>query len=157
MSSIEEALLVLADGTVFEGESIGAQRAAGITSGEVVFNTALTGYQEIITDPSYSPIRILGITASRHSMTNHAGPLPGASSFATWLGVGATGVPKVICNRSFRTLEFLALRVSTLDGSLVISATSVPCLAHLVRRLNQHCLLRQKPNTEQAASTLSVW
>ena len=54
MSSIEEALLVLADGTVFEGESIGAQRTDGITSGEVVFNTALTGYQEIITDPSYA-------------------------------------------------------------------------------------------------------
>ncbi len=54
MSSIEEALLVLADGTVFEGESIGAQRADGVTSGEVVFNTALTGYQEIITDPSYA-------------------------------------------------------------------------------------------------------
>ena len=44
------ALLVLADGTVFRGESIGA---AGKTSGEVVFNTALTGYQEILTDPSY--------------------------------------------------------------------------------------------------------
>lgn len=44
------ALLVLADGTVFRGESIGA---AGMTSGEVVFNTALTGYQEILTDPSY--------------------------------------------------------------------------------------------------------
>ena len=44
------AMLVLADGTVFRGESIGA---AGQTSGEVVFNTALTGYQEILTDPSY--------------------------------------------------------------------------------------------------------
>ena len=54
MSGIEEALLVLADGTVFEGEAIGARRENGITSGEVVFNTALTGYQEIITDPSYA-------------------------------------------------------------------------------------------------------
>lgn len=44
------ALLALADGTVFEGISIGA---AGRTVGEVVFNTALTGYQEILTDPSY--------------------------------------------------------------------------------------------------------
>jgi carbamoyl-phosphate synthase small subunit len=44
------ALLVLADGTVFQGVSIGA---AGRTVGEVVFNTALTGYQEILTDPSY--------------------------------------------------------------------------------------------------------
>jgi carbamoyl-phosphate synthase small subunit len=45
-----QALLALADGTVFRGISIGA---AGHTVGEVVFNTALTGYQEILTDPSY--------------------------------------------------------------------------------------------------------
>ena len=45
-----QALLALADGTVFTGRSIGA---TGTTTGEVVFNTALTGYQEILTDPSY--------------------------------------------------------------------------------------------------------
>jgi len=45
-----QALLALADGTVFKGVSIGAD---GHTVGEVVFNTALTGYQEILTDPSY--------------------------------------------------------------------------------------------------------
>ena len=45
-----QAILALADGTVFRGISIGA---AGHTVGEVVFNTALTGYQEILTDPSY--------------------------------------------------------------------------------------------------------
>ena len=44
------ALLALADGTAFMGRSIGA---TGTTTGEVVFNTALTGYQEILTDPSY--------------------------------------------------------------------------------------------------------
>jgi carbamoyl-phosphate synthase small subunit len=44
------ALLALADGTVFHGISIGAP---GSTAGEVVFNTAMTGYQEILTDPSY--------------------------------------------------------------------------------------------------------
>jgi carbamoyl-phosphate synthase small subunit len=44
------ALLALADGTVFRGLSIGAD---GQTAGEVVFNTAITGYQEILTDPSY--------------------------------------------------------------------------------------------------------
>jgi carbamoyl-phosphate synthase small subunit len=44
------AILALADGTVFVGHSIGA---TGSTVGEVVFNTALTGYQEILTDPSY--------------------------------------------------------------------------------------------------------
>jgi carbamoyl-phosphate synthase small subunit len=44
------AILALADGTVFHGHSIGAP---GRTSGEVVFNTSMTGYQEILTDPSY--------------------------------------------------------------------------------------------------------
>ncbi|MGB5757468.1 MAG: carbamoyl-phosphate synthase domain-containing protein, partial [Acidimicrobiales bacterium] len=48
------AALVLADGSTFEGEHFGAVPAAGIAAGEVVFNTALTGYQEVITDPSYA-------------------------------------------------------------------------------------------------------
>jgi len=52
--TIQEAVLILADGTLFEGEAIGAAPASGVSSGEVVFNTALTGYQEIITDPSYA-------------------------------------------------------------------------------------------------------
>ena len=51
MSSKTPALLALADGSVFKGYSIGAE---GVGVGEVVFNTALTGYQEILTDPSYS-------------------------------------------------------------------------------------------------------
>ncbi|NKB76311.1 MAG: glutamine-hydrolyzing carbamoyl-phosphate synthase small subunit [Gammaproteobacteria bacterium] len=45
------ALLVLEDGTVFHGKSIGAD---GTTTGEIVFNTSMTGYQEILTDPSYA-------------------------------------------------------------------------------------------------------
>ncbi|AXV73543.1 glutamine-hydrolyzing carbamoyl-phosphate synthase small subunit [Ralstonia pseudosolanacearum] len=51
LPSFPPAILALADGTVFRGYSIGA---AGHTIGEVVFNTAITGYQEILTDPSYS-------------------------------------------------------------------------------------------------------
>lgn len=47
----ESAILVLEDGTVFEGVSVGA---AGLSVGEVVFNTAMTGYQEVLTDPSYA-------------------------------------------------------------------------------------------------------
>ena len=50
MANFEPAALVLADGTVFRGRSIGAR---GSAVGEVVFNTAMTGYQEILTDPSY--------------------------------------------------------------------------------------------------------
>ena len=51
MSQKTPALLVLADGSVFRGTSVGAP---GRTVGEVVFNTAMTGYQEILTDPSYA-------------------------------------------------------------------------------------------------------
>ncbi len=50
MPAFAPAILVLADGTVFHGVGIGA---AGSTAGEVVFNTAMSGYQEILTDPSY--------------------------------------------------------------------------------------------------------
>ena len=46
----EKAYLLLADGTVFEGRSFGAK---GTVTGEVVFTTGLTGYQETLTDPSY--------------------------------------------------------------------------------------------------------
>jgi carbamoyl-phosphate synthase small subunit len=49
-STAQAAVLALADGTVFHGRSIGA---TGVAVGEVVFNTAITGYQEILTDPSY--------------------------------------------------------------------------------------------------------
>ncbi|HZV22412.1 MAG TPA: glutamine-hydrolyzing carbamoyl-phosphate synthase small subunit [Luteimonas sp.] len=47
----QPAILALEDGTVFEGDSVGAP---GLAVGEVVFNTAMTGYQEILTDPSYA-------------------------------------------------------------------------------------------------------
>jgi carbamoyl-phosphate synthase small subunit len=52
--TIVEGALVLADGSVFEGEMLGAEPADGIATGEVVFNTVLSGYQEVITDPSYA-------------------------------------------------------------------------------------------------------
>ncbi|WP_186406590.1 glutamine-hydrolyzing carbamoyl-phosphate synthase small subunit [Candidatus Accumulibacter aalborgensis] len=50
LPTLPPAILALADGTIFRGQAIGA---GGSTSGEVVFNTAMTGYQEILTDPSY--------------------------------------------------------------------------------------------------------
>jgi carbamoyl-phosphate synthase small subunit len=51
LPALESAVLVLADGTVFRGRGAGAR---GLAAGEVVFNTAMTGYQEILTDPSYA-------------------------------------------------------------------------------------------------------
>jgi carbamoyl-phosphate synthase small subunit len=58
---IRDGALVLADGSVFEGELIGAD--AAVASGEVVFNTVLSGYQEVITDPSYAG-QIITFTAA---------------------------------------------------------------------------------------------
>jgi carbamoyl-phosphate synthase small subunit len=52
--SIHEAAIVLSDGTLFEGEAIGALPEAGVSTGEFVFNTVLSGYQEVISDPSYA-------------------------------------------------------------------------------------------------------
>jgi carbamoyl-phosphate synthase small subunit len=50
----QSALLVLADGEVFEGEAVGAPAPGGVATGELVFNTVLSGYQEVVTDPSYA-------------------------------------------------------------------------------------------------------
>jgi carbamoyl-phosphate synthase small subunit len=52
--AVREGLLVLADGTTFEGELIGAAPSGGVAGGEVVFNTVLSGYQEVLSDPSYA-------------------------------------------------------------------------------------------------------
>ncbi|MEX2626393.1 MAG: glutamine-hydrolyzing carbamoyl-phosphate synthase small subunit [Ilumatobacteraceae bacterium] len=51
---IEAGALVLADGSVFEGEMSGARPSGGVATGEVVFNTVMSGYQEVVTDPSYA-------------------------------------------------------------------------------------------------------
>jgi carbamoyl-phosphate synthase small subunit len=52
--SRERAWIVLRDGAVFEGEAVGYRPPSGVSTGEFVFNTALSGYQEVITDPSYA-------------------------------------------------------------------------------------------------------
>jgi carbamoyl-phosphate synthase small subunit len=75
------AVLALEDGTIFSGQSIGAK---GNTTGEVVFNTALTGYQEILSDPSYSrqivtlTIPHIGTRAPRPRISRPRAPTPPA-------------------------------------------------------------------------------
>ncbi|KPK02425.1 MAG: carbamoyl phosphate synthase small subunit [Nitrospira bacterium SG8_35_4] len=71
-----KALLVLADGTVFEGWNFGAR---GETIGEVVFNTSMTGYQEILTDPSYRG----QIVTMTYSQIGNYGTNPGDSESGT--------------------------------------------------------------------------
>lgn len=52
--SVIEALLVLRDGSTFEGDLIGHVPADGVAQGEVVFHTGMSGYQEVLSDPSYA-------------------------------------------------------------------------------------------------------
>ena len=89
---------MLADGTTFEGELIGAEPAAGIASGEVVFNTVLSGYQEVLVRPrlrrSDHHLHLPAhrqLRGQRRRRREPAAVLPGASSSATWPGGDPTG------------------------------------------------------------------
>lgn len=84
-SEITEIALVLEDGSVFEGEAIGHVPDGGIAAGEVVFNTTLTGYQEVISDPSYAG-QIITFT------TSHIGNYGATSIDAESRGTFARGV-----------------------------------------------------------------
>lgn len=64
MTKNEESVLIFADGTQFEGTHCGYKTDSGVASGEVVFNTSLSGYQEIISDPSYAG-QIITFTATQ--------------------------------------------------------------------------------------------
>ena len=78
-----QSVLVLADGAVFEGYAAGYLPDDGVTTGEFVFNTALSGYQEVITDPSYLHefTTTFGLTAARarrlrpETLLMHPGPI----------------------------------------------------------------------------------
>ena len=82
---ITESMLVLEDGSVFEGEAIGYVPTNGVAAGEVVFNTTMTGYQEVITDPSYAG-QIITFT------TSHIGNYGATSADHESRGTFARGV-----------------------------------------------------------------
>jgi carbamoyl-phosphate synthase small subunit len=94
------AILALADGSIFRGEAIGAD---GQTVGEVVFNTAMTGYQEILTDPSYAQQIVtltyphIGNTGTtpEDAESTASGPLAWSSVTCRWWR--ATGVTPCRC------------------------------------------------------------
>ena len=96
-----KALLALADGTVFHGESIGC---SGQTVGEVVFNTSMTGYQEILTDPSYCK-QIVTLTSP------HIGNVGTNADDAESTAVHASGLvirDHTQCTSSWRSTEPLS-------------------------------------------------
>ncbi|MGH8192338.1 MAG: glutamine-hydrolyzing carbamoyl-phosphate synthase small subunit [Rhodanobacteraceae bacterium] len=94
------ALLALADGTLFHGEAVGA---AGETAGEVVFNTSMTGYQEILTDPSYAQ-QIVTLTVP-HVGNTGCNPVDEESSRVHAAGLVVRDVPR--CASSWRSTESL--------------------------------------------------
>ena len=95
------AILALEDGSLFEGIAIGA---VGCSSGEVVFNTAMTGYQEILTDPSYAR-QIVTLTYS-HIGNTGANAEDNESDRAWAAGLVIRDLPLLASNwRTQQTLE----------------------------------------------------
>ena len=121
------ALLALADGTVFRGRAIGA---TGQSVGEVVFNTAMTGYQEIVTDPSYAG-QIVTLTYP-HIGNVGVNPEDAESRRVFAAGLVIRDLPRLVSN--FR---------STQDLSAYLAASNVVGIADIdTRRLTR--ILREK-------------
>ncbi len=95
------ALLALADGSIFRGTAIGAE---GVSTGEVVFNTAMTGYQEILTDPSYAE-QIVTLTYP-HIGNVGCNPEDEESARVWCRGLVIRDLPLIVSN--FRSTEDLA-------------------------------------------------
>jgi carbamoyl-phosphate synthase small subunit len=134
-----KALLALADGTVFTGSSIGA---TGQTTGEVVFNTSLTGYQEILTDPSYCQ-QIVTLTYP-HIGNTGVNPEDVESSRIHAAGLIIKNLPLLASNfRSTETLSQYLVREHT------VAIADIDTRA-LTRRLRTHgaqsgCILTMAP------------
>ena len=119
------ALLVLEDGTVFHGQAIGA---LGQTVGEVVFNTAMTGYQEILTDPSYH--RQMVTLTYPHIGNTGTNPEDDESSRAHAAGLIIRDLPPLVSNwRSRESLPDYLLR----HGIVAISGIDTRKLTRILR------------------------
>jgi carbamoyl-phosphate synthase small subunit len=140
----EPALLVLEDGSVFRGVGIGA---SGLASGEVVFNTAMTGYQEILTDPSYAQ-QIVTLTCPH--IGNVGTNAEDEESSTIWCrGLVIRDLPRLAS--SFRSRESLAdyLRRRGVAG---IADIDTRRLTRVLREKGAQngCLMSGEINEEQA-------
>jgi carbamoyl-phosphate synthase small subunit len=139
------ALLALEDGSLFRGESIGAD---GHAQGEVVFNTSITGYQEILTDPSYCR-QIITLTYPHiGSVGTNRGDEEATRIFAS--GLVVRDCPRVASNwRSQQPLEhYLRER-----GVIAIAGIDTRRLTRLLREkgaLNGCLMAGDHPDAEQA-------
>ncbi|MCK5895510.1 MAG: glutamine-hydrolyzing carbamoyl-phosphate synthase small subunit [Cocleimonas sp.] len=142
---IKRALLVLEDGSVFKGESIGSE---GQRVGEVVFNTAMTGYQEILTDPSYAQ-QMVTLTYPHIGNTGmNAEDEESSEVFAT--GLIVKDVPRLYSN--FRAEESLPDYLKRHDV-VAISDIDTRRLTRILRTkgAQRGCIIVNDALTEEAA------
>lgn len=136
------AILVLADGTTFEGFSVGA---AGTTVGEVVFNTAMTGYQEILTDPSYCN-QIITLTYPHIGNTGW-NPEDNESARIQAAGLIVRDLPNVVSN--FRSQQTLSSALQE-AGCVAISGIDTRALTRRLRDggAQAGCILAAGPGVQ---------
>ena len=143
------AILALADGSIFRGEAIGAD---GQTVGEVVFNTAMTGYQEILTDPSYAK-QIVTLT---YPHVGNTGTTPeDAESWKVWAaGLVIRDLPLISSNwRDKQSLpEYLKA-----NGTVAIAGIDTRRLTRILREKGAQdgCILAGPDATEEKALELA--
>jgi carbamoyl-phosphate synthase small subunit len=148
-SALKPAILALADGSIFRGDAIGAD---GQTVGEVVFNTAMTGYQEILTDPSYAQ-QIVTLTYPHIGST---GTNPGdAESTRVWsAGLVIRDLPLVTSN--WRNTQPLADYLKE-HGVVAIAGIDTRRLTRILREKGAQngCILVGDDATEEQALALA--
>ncbi|HLT04163.1 MAG TPA: carbamoyl-phosphate synthase domain-containing protein, partial [Pseudomonas sp.] len=143
------AILALADGSIFRGESIGAD---GHTVGEVVFNTAMTGYQEILTDPSYAQ-QIVTLT---YPHIGNTGTTPeDAESDRVWAaGLVIRDLPLLASN--WRNKQPLDAYLKE-NGTVAIAGIDTRRLTRILREKGAQngCILAGADATEEKALELA--
>jgi len=141
------AVLALEDGTVFHGESVGAE---GSAVGEVVFNTAMTGYQEILTDPSYC--RQLVTLTYPHIGNTGANPEDYESKGVAAAGLVIRDLP--LRHSNYRAEESLGVFLKR-EGVVAISGLDTRRLTRIIRERGAQggCVLT---GTEEPAEALAL-
>ena len=147
--ALAPAILALADGSIFRGESIGAD---GHTIGEVVFNTAMTGYQEILTDPSYAK-QIVTLT---YPHVGNTGTTPeDAESWKVWAaGLVIRDLPLIPSN--WRDKQSLPDYLKA-NGTVAIAGIDTRRLTRILREKGAQdgCILAGADATEEKALELA--
>ena len=143
------AILALADGSIFRGEAIGAD---GHTVGEVVFNTAMTGYQEILTDPSYA--RQI-VTLTYPHIGNTGTTEDDAESWKVWAaGLVIRDLPLLASN--WRKQQSLTQYLEA-NGTVAIAGIDTRRLTRILREKGAQngCILAGEDATEERALELA--